>query len=399
MEISDPRIAKLANILLVEAFRVTATWMHIEPDGKRLRIRMRVDGALRVGQPPPVTLAKPLVGWFKERAGLALEEERLPQLGGFEMTIAGRLRYVRVETIPSTDGEKLVLRFDDPEPWRVRGLDELEMSEKALADLRAAMDKRRGLVLFTGPTNSGKNTTTYAVLGALDREKLVVSSVESAARSPLPGVHQSIVDDKLGWDQSAALRTLMRMDVDVVYVEELLDHATAELAIRMAIRGQLILSTLHTLDATTAILRLVNMGFEPWQALDSVALVVSQRLLPRLCADCKEPDDVPRQALLDAGLRPDALVLRDIHKPVGCGACDDTGWRGQVLVDEHLNMREPTTAWSISQLVLAHASPQAVRSAAIAAGMRTLREAALMRVCEGETTLSEALIATPPVHG
>jgi len=399
MENSDPRIDKLANILLVEAFRVIATWMHIEPDGQRLRIRMRVDGELRVGQPPPVKLAKPLVGWFKERAGLDPSEARLPQLGGFEMTIGGRQRYVRVETIPSMDGEKLVLRFDDPEPWRIRGLDELGLGEKALTDLKAAMDKRRGLVLFAGPTNSGKNTTCYAMLGAMDREKLVVASVESAARSPLQGVHQSVVDEKLGWNQAAALRTLMRMDVDVVYTQELTDFETTELAIRMAIRGQLVLSTIHTSDAPKAIQRLVHMGFEPWQALDSVAMVVAQRLLPRLCTACKAPADVPRQALLDAGLRPDAPVLPRIYKPVGCDVCDDTGWRGQVLVEEHLNMREPTTAWSISQLVMAHASPQAVRSAAIAAGMRTMREAALMQVCDGETTLSEALIATPPVHG
>lgn len=395
---NDARINRLANALLFEAVRVNADWLHVEPDGRKLRIRMRVDGALRIGQPPPIKLAGPLLRWFKDRAGLDLDEERLPQMGTFQIQLKDRARHVRVETVPSLGGEKLVLRFDAPEPWRVRGLDELDMGEKALADFKAVIARRRGLVLFSGPTNSGKNTSCYAALGALDREALSVSSVEVAARSRLPGIHQSLVNEAIGWTQAAALRAMLRTDVDVAYVRELMDLETAHLAVRMALKGGLVLSTLHTYDAPSTFLRLIDMGLEPWLALDSVVLVVAQRLLPRLCPACRAPDSPPRAALLDAGLRPAQLADARICQPAGCPECDDTGWKGQVLVTEHLNMLEPTTSWSISQPVLDRAPPHTVRSSAIAAGMRTLREAALARVLQGETTLSEALIATPSMR-
>jgi type IV pilus assembly protein PilB len=384
-DVEDAPIVRFVNKIMLDAIRKNASDIHFEPYEKYYRIRLRVDGVLREVAQPPVQLATKLAARLKVMSRLDIAERRVPQDGRIKMRLSkNRSIDFRVSSCPTLFGEKIVLRILDAST-AMMGIDALgyEPFQKDLY-LRT-LAKPQGMILVTGPTGSGKTVSLYTGLAILNVEDTNISTAEDPAEIVLPGVNQVNVNPKVGLTFASALRAFLRQDPDVIMVGEVRDLETAEIAIKAAQTGHLVLSTLHTNDAPQTLTRMVDMGVKPYAIATSVSLIIAQRLARRLCANCKAPLTLPAEALLKEGFTEDQVSRGDfrIHKAVGCSQCTD-GYKGRVGIYEVLPVTE-----TIGRIILEGGSAPHIRDQAKKDGVWDLRTAGLKKVMDGLTTLEE----------
>ena len=375
-----PPIVALVDELLQRAVAARASDLHVEPTAGGLRVRARVDGVLREMATLPQDVALAVVSRFKIIAGLDISVKRRPQDGRAALRVDGRELGLRVSTLPAENGEKVVVRVLDSRDAG-RKLDDLGFDPELRARFLRLLGRGHGVILVTGPTGSGKTTTLYAALGALDRERLNIVTLEDPVEYHLPGLTQVQVHARAGLTFGAALRAVLRQDPDVVMVGEMRDRETVEVGMAAALTGHLVLSTLHTNDAPGAIARLTEMGAPAYLVAGGLIGVLAQRLARRLCIHCREPYDADAAALAELGLP--ARPVR-LHRARGCAQCDGTGYRGRVGIYELLVVDA-----RVRELILARAAADLVRDAACAAGMETLAQDAWHKVRAGLTSLDE----------
>jgi type IV pilus assembly protein PilB len=380
-------VVRFVNALLAEAAARRASDIHIEPYADTLRVRLRVDGVLCEVAPPPPALAGAITNRVKVMAHLDIAERRLPQDGRLRLRLPdGGRADVRVSALPTLFGETLVLRLLDCSRLD-RGFEALGLDRDALVLLREAIARPHGLVLATGPTGSGKTTTLYAALAALDTAAVNVCTVEDPVEVHLPGINQVQAREDVGLSFATALRALLRQDPDVIMVGEIRDLDTADIAVKAALTGHLVLSTLHTNDAASAITRLLDMGIPPFLVAGSLVLIVAQRLVRVVCAHCHRESRVQIDVLRAAGWHGDAFTAR---RGGGCRECAGTGYRGRIAVHELMPICD-----LLRERIVAGASVLELRRIARAKGMRTLRQNALALAADGVTSIEEVLRVTP----
>ncbi|MEW5982517.1 MAG: ATPase, T2SS/T4P/T4SS family [Acidobacteriota bacterium] len=384
--IREPAIIRLVHQIICRSVDANASDIHVEPLADRLRVRARVDGALRTMWTLPVAASQPVVARFKAMADLPIEPatEPLDSRISYDL-IWGRQVDFRFSLVPSATGERVVLRALERSRQR-RGLDQLGFQPDILSAVEAAAELPNGIILVTGPTGSGKTTTLYALLDTLNSEDVCVLTAEDPVESKIDGTGQVPCDESRGVTFASALRSFLRQDPDVIMVGEVRDTETADIALKAALTGHLVLSTLHTNDAPGAVIRLINMNLEPFVIASALRLVLAQRLIRRLCGECKAPDDRPEAALDALGTAGHRLKGRTFFKAVGCSKCLQTGYRGRIAVHEALTVNR-----TIEEMILTRASSSAVRAAARRSGMRTLRESAFSLVAQGITSIDEAV--------
>jgi type IV pilus assembly protein PilB len=384
----DPAVVRLVQQILCRAIEAGGSDVHVEPIGDQLRVRVRVDGAMRLMHVLPASAAVPVTARLKIMAELPMASATTPLDGriGYDLVL-GRGIDLRFSLVPAITGEKIVLRVLDRTRER-RQLGDLGVDAHTQARLEQAADLPNGLILVTGPTGSGKSSTLYALLERLNREDASLVTAEDPVESQMPGVTQ-VQCAADGLTYATALKSFLRQDPDVMMVGEIRDPETADIALKAALTGHLVLSTLHTNDASGAVLRLVNMNIEPFVIASSLRLVVAQRLIRRLCANCKIPmalDELPSPLTTAiASLERHAGAIR-LFRPAGCPTCSGAGYRGRTGIFETLGVTP-----AIEDLILGRPSVAALRAAARAEGMRTLRDAALLKFMAGDTSLAEVL--------
>ena len=380
----DAPVIKLVNLILLDAIRKGASDIHVEPFEKQLRVRYRIDGMLYEVMKPPVKLKHAITSRIKIMSQLDIAERRLPQDGRIKLKMGKNKEMdFRVSVLPVLWGEKIVLRLLDKSNLQL-DMTKLGFEEKTLENFRKAIHNPFGMILVTGPTGSGKTTTLYSVLSELNRSDTNISTAEDPVEYNLFGINQVQMHDDIGLNFSSSLRSFLRQDPDIILVGEIRDFETAEIAIKAALTGHLVLSTLHTNDAPSSISRLLNMGIEPFLVAASVVLIAAQRLCRKLCQDCLEPIDVPAQVLLDLGMHPDEVDEVTIHRGAGCRACNGSGYRGRIAVYEIMTMSD-----ELREFVLNGASTLELKREAVRQGMQTLRMSALNKLKSGVTSLDE----------
>ncbi|HKY60511.1 MAG TPA: ATPase, T2SS/T4P/T4SS family, partial [Gemmatimonadota bacterium] len=380
-------VVKFINSLLADAVHHGASDIHIEPYEDELRIRYRVDGVLRETLSPPLKMKAALISRIKILADLNIAERRIPQDGRIKLKMGERVIDFRVSTLPTLYGEKIVLRILDV--GRVAlDLDELGLGERELAVLADSIASPFGILLVTGPTGSGKTTTLYSALSRLNQPGVNIMTAENPVEYNLKGVNQVQVREDIGLDFAQALRAFLRQDPNIIMVGEIRDAETASIAIKAALTGHLVLSTVHTNDAPSTVSRLVDMGVQPFLAASALNCVVAQRLVRRICAGCRRTRRYSRPILEDAGFTGPDLET-PFHEGAGCGECDDTGYRGRIGLFEVMPISR-----AIRRLITEHATTEAIRRQAQEDGMITLREDGLAKVKAGITTLDEVLRET-----
>jgi type IV pilus assembly protein PilB len=381
----DAPVVKLVNLILTDAIKKQASDIHIEPYEKDFRVRYRIDGILYEVMKPPKKLKNPLTSRVKIMADLDIAERRLPQDGRIKLKM-GRNKEMdyRVSALPTLFGEKIVLRLLDKSNLQL-DMTKLGFEEKQLADFQVSIHKPYGMVLVTGPTGSGKTTTLYSALSELNKTTTNISTAEDPVEFNLSGINQVQMHEAIGLNFAAGLRSFLRQDPDIIMVGEIRDFETAEIGIKAALTGHMVLSTLHTNDAPSTINRLLNMGIEPFLVASSVNSVVAQRLARCLCPECKEADpEVRPEDLMEAGMTEEEAKKVEPLKGAGCDNCAETGYRGRVAVYEVMVMTE-----TLKDFVLNGASAAEIKQEAIRGGLRSLRKCALSKVIDGITTLSE----------
>ncbi|MFY9343562.1 MAG: GspE/PulE family protein [Planctomycetota bacterium] len=381
-------VVKLLNYILYQAIRDKASDVHLEPFEGDFKIRYRVDGSLFELEAPPPHLAEALIARVKVMSDLDIAETRLPQDGRIELTVGGRSVDLRVSTLPTMYGESTVMRILDRSNVSL-SLDNLGLVAAVKDHLRKFVDLPHGIVLVTGPTGSGKTTTLYAMLNEANKEDTKVITVEDPVEYDLEGIIQIPVNEDIGVTYAAVLRTILRQDPDVILVGEIRDKETAQTAIEASLTGHLVFSTLHTNDAASAITRLVDIGIEPFLLTATVQGILAQRLVRRVCRDCKnfyEPaDDVLRRL----GLTVDQVVGKKFAYGKGCATCNFTGYRGRMAITEILDIDD-----RLREMILQGASTTALQAAAIENGLATLRENGLQAIFDGHTSVEEVLRET-----
>ncbi len=378
-------VVKLLNYILYQAIRDKASDIHLEPFEGDFKIRYRVDGALFELEAPPPHLAEALIARIKVMSDLDIAETRLPQDGRIELTVGGRAVDLRVSTLPTMFGESTVMRVLDRSVVAL-DLDNLGLAGSVKEQLRTFLALPHGIVLVTGPTGSGKTTTLYAMLNEANSPARKIITVEDPVEYDLEGIVQIPVNDEIGVTYASVLRTILRQDPDVILVGEIRDRETAQTAIEASLTGHVVFSTLHTNDAASAITRLVDIGIEPFLLTGTLQGILAQRLVRRVCTECKvfyEPgDDILRRLQVDAG----QLAGKKFAQGRGCEVCNFTGYRGRMAITEVLVIDD-----RVRELILAGASTSAVLAAAIEGGMQPLRESGLRAVYDGETSVEEVL--------
>ncbi len=388
-ESEDAPVVRLVNVLLLNAIKKNVSDIHIEPYEKRLRVRYRIDGVLNEEMSPPLRLKNALVSRLKIMSQLDIAERRLPQDGRIKLKLGrGREMDFRVSTLPTMWGEKIVMRLLDKGNLQV-DMEKLGFDEKPKKDFQWAIEQPWGMVLVTGPTGSGKTTTLYSALSALNTPGVNISTAEDPVEYNLHGINQCQMHDDIGLNFAAALRSFLRQDPDTIMVGEIRDFETAEIAVKAALTGHMVLSTLHTNDAPATISRLLNMGVEPFLITASVNLVLAQRLARRNCADCKEEVDQDPQALIDLGCDPERAKNAKIFRGKGCNTCNNTGYKGRVALYEVMRFTE-----DLKELVLQGASTAELKLAAIKGGMSSLRMSGINKILDGITTVEEVARVT-----
>ena len=388
----DAPVVRLVNVLLVDALRRGASDIHVEPYEKELRIRFRIDGMLYDVMHPPLKMRDALISRIKIMSKLDISEKRLPQDGRIKIKVKvdARSRELdfRVSTLPTLFGEKVVLRLLDKQNLML-DMTKLGFEPESLTKFKRNISKPYGMVLVTGPTGSGKTNTLYSALQSLNTIDTNIMTAEDPVEFNLMGINQVQMKEQIGLNFAAALRAFLRQDPNIVLVGEIRDFETAEIAIKAALTGHLVLSTLHTNDAPSTISRLMNMGIEPFLVATSVNLIQAQRLIRRVCKDCKQENQTPVEALVEVGFSADEAKSIKTYKGVGCGTCNNTGYKGRIGLYEVLEITD-----EIRELILIGASALELRKKAIDDGMITLRESGLHKIRGGVTTVEEVVRET-----
>ncbi len=392
-EAEEKPVVRLVNLILREAINRGASDIHIEPYEKELRVRYRIDGVLHPVMTPPLRMKDGIVSRIKILSHLNIAEKRLPQDGRIKMKVRtdeGRKKEVdmRVSILPTIFGEKVVIRILDRDQLRL-DLTQLGFEPESLEKFQKAIKRPWGMILVTGPTGSGKTNTLYSALSTLNTPEVNIMTAEDPVEFNLYGINQVHIREDIGLSFASALRAFLRQDPNIILVGEIRDFETAEIAIKAALTGHLVLSTLHTNDAASAVTRLINMGIEPFLVATSVVAIVAQRLVRRLCSKCKEPADVPPQVLIELGFTPEEAKTVTVYKPVGCKHCNNTGYKGRIGLFEVLEVTE-----EIQELILSGASSAEIRRKAIEEGMITLRRSGLEKIKQGITSIEEVVRET-----
>ena len=378
-------VVKLVNLVLMEAIRRQASDIHLEPYEKTMRIRLRIDGVLYEVMRPPIHLKNALISRIKIMARLDIAERRLPQDGRIRLKAKGAEMDFRVSVLPTLFGEKVVLRLLDKAGLQL-DMTKLGFEELQYKNFREAIYLPFGMVLVTGPTGSGKTTTLYSALSDLNKVSHNISTAEDPVEYNLVGINQVQVHEAIGLSFAAALRAFLRQDPDIIMVGEIRDFETAEIAVKAALTGHLVLSTLHTNDAPSTINRLLNMGVEAFLVSSAVNLVLAQRLVRKICPECKTVEQVPAETLLDLGVMDEEIGSFTCYRGTGCPACNDTGFRGRIALYEIMPMYE-----QIRELVLMGASAAEIKKESIRLGMTTLRRAGINKLKKGVTSVEEVI--------
>ena len=388
-------VVTLVNAILSDAAKRRASDIHIEPYEKIFRVRFRVDGVLQEIMTPPLRLKNPLVSRLKVMAGLDIAERRLTQDGRIKlkMGVGGELD-IRVSVLPTLFGEKVVMRLLDKSNLQL-DMSKLGFDSQTLKDFLEAIHKPYGMILITGPTGSGKSTTLYSALSELNKPDVNISTAEDPVEYNLVGINQLQVREQIGLTFAAALRSFLRQDPDIIMVGEVRDLETAQIAVKAALTGHLVLSTLHTNDAPSTVDRLINMGVETSLLISSINLIAAQRLVRRICEKCKEPVEISPEILINLGIDSTEVGagFSTFHGR-GCGSCNGTGYRGRLAIYEVMVMHE-----GLKELILRSASVIELKREAVKMGMSTLRMSALQKVREGLTTIEETVRVTDTDKG
>ena len=385
-------IIRLVDVILREAVKAKASDIHMEPYEKEYRVRIRVDGVLQELMKPPQKLRDAIISRIKILARLDISEKRLPQDGRImnRMRIDGRRRQLdwRVSTLPTLWGEKIVMRLLDKDNLRL-DMTQLGFEPESLEKFQKAILKPYGMVLVTGPTGSGKTNTLYSAISLLNKPDTNIMTAEDPVEFQLQGVNQVQMKEQIGLNFAAALRSFLRQDPNIILVGEIRDFETAEIAIKAALTGHLVLSTLHTNGAPETVSRLMNMGIEPFLVATSIHLIVAQRLIRRICTGCSQPVEYPMQALLKAGFTTEEARTVKVMKGRGCEKCNSTGYKGRTALYEVMEVDD-----TLRELILIGASSLELKKKAVENGMMTLRRSGLCKIILGQTTMEEVLRET-----
>jgi len=387
-EVEDAPVVRFLQKMLIDAINLRASDLHFEPYEYNYRVRFRVDGELREITQPPIAIKDKLASRIKVISRLDIAEKRVPQDGRMKMKFGNKAIDFRVSTLPTLFGEKIVIRILDPSSAKL-GIEALGYEKIEKERLMTAIVRPYGMILVTGPTGSGKTVSLYTCLNILNQPGVNISTVEDPAEINLPGVNQVNVNDRAGMTFSAALKSFLRQDPDIIMVGEIRDLETADIAIKAAQTGHMVMSTLHTNDAPTTLTRLLNMGVAPFNIASSVILITAQRLARRLCENCKTPADYPREAMLRAG-----YVAEDLDgswrpfRAVGCSACN-SGYKGRVGLYQVMPMSD-----AIQRIILSEGTAMDIAQQAQLDGVRDLRQSGLIKVRAGVTTLEEVIAVT-----
>ncbi|MHA1569648.1 MAG: type IV-A pilus assembly ATPase PilB, partial [Alphaproteobacteria bacterium] len=385
----DAPVVKLVNLILSDAIKKGASDIHVEPYEKSFRVRYRIDGVLHKVMDPPRKLQNAITSRLKIMAELDIAERRLPQDGRIKLkTAKGKEMDFRVSSLPTIYGEKIVLRLLDKDSLQL-DMTKLGFEEQPLKQFKEAIHKPFGMVLVTGPTGSGKTTTLYSALTELNTVHDNISTAEDPVEYTLKGINQVQMHDAIGLNFAAALRSFLRQDPDIIMVGEIRDFETAEIGVKAALTGHMVLSTLHTNDAPSSVNRLLNMGIEPFLVTASVQLIAAQRLVRKICSTCKEQVDISPQILKDIQVIDEMAHSLECHKGAGCMKCSKTGYRGRIALFEVMPMWE-----EIKEFVLNGASTTEIKREAIRLGMKTMRQAGITKLGDGTTTLEEIVRVT-----
>lgn len=388
-EVEDAPIVRFLQKMLLDAYTMRASDLHFEPYEHYYRVRFRVDGVLREITTPPAAIKEKLASRIKVISKLDISEKRVPQDGRMKLKVGpDKVIDFRVSTLPTLFGEKIVIRILDPSSAQL-GIEALGYEEREKALLMDAISRPYGMVLVTGPTGSGKTVSLYTCLNILNQPGVNISTAEDPSEINLPGVNQVNVNEKAGLTFASALKAFLRQDPDVIMVGEIRDLETADIAIKAAQTGHMVLSTLHTNDAPSTLTRMLNMGIAPFNIASSVNLITAQRLARRLCKICKEPIDLPDEALLEVGFQPaDLDGSWKPYKPVGCNACNN-GYKGRVGIYQVMPISE-----AMQRIILANGSALEIANQARQEGVLTLRESGLKKVKQGITSIEEVVGCT-----
>jgi type IV pilus assembly protein PilB len=385
-------IIKLVNLILTDSVKRGASDIHVEPYENEMRVRFRVDGVLQTVMNPPMKLRDAITSRMKIMAKLDIAEKRLPQDGRIMIKYKadGRKKELdfRVSTVPTLYGEKIVLRLLDKENLRL-DMTKLGFEPESLKKFERNILKPYGMVLVTGPTGSGKTNTLYSSVARLNQVDTNIMTAEDPVEFQLSGINQVQMKEQIGLNFAAALRAFLRQDPNIILVGEIRDFETAEIGVKAALTGHMVLSTLHTNDAPSTISRLMNMGIEPFLVATSVNLICAQRLVRRICVNCKEELEVPEQALIDAGYTPEEVKTTKIYHGKGCSTCNKGGYKGRTGLYEVMEIND-----ELRELILVGASALELKKKAIEQGMITLRRSGLIKVALGQTTMEEVLRET-----
>lgn len=385
----DAPVVKLVNLILMDAIKKKASDIHIEPYEKSFRVRYRIDGVLYEVMKPPLKLKNAITSRIKIMAELDIAERRLPQDGRIKIKLGGgKDMDYRVSVLPTLFGEKVVMRLLDKSSLQL-DMTKLGYEPEALAHFKREIHKPFGMVLVTGPTGSGKTVSLYSALSELNKVTENISTAEDPVEFNFAGINQVQMHEEIGLNFAAALRSFLRQDPDIIMIGEIRDFETAEIAVKAALTGHLVLSTLHTNDAPATINRLLNMGIEPFLVASAVNLITAQRLARRVCSECKEKEDIPLQALIAAGVSPEEAPEYVCYQGRGCPACNNSGYKGRVGFYQVMPMLEP-----IRELILNGANTAEIKRESIRLGIKTMRQSGLTKVKEGITSLEEVLRVT-----
>ena len=386
----DAPVIKIVNLIMVQAIREKASDIHIEPFQNSLKLRYRVDGDLTAAESPPKALQLAITSRIKILAGLNIAERRVPQDGRFRVKVMGKEVDLRVSVLPTSHGEKVVIRILDKSAL-TGSIDQMGLDEETLVKFRKAIDAPHGMILVTGPTGSGKTTTLYSVLQELNNPQYNIVTVEDPIEYELNGVNQVSVRNDIGLDFASALRSILRQDPDIVMVGEIRDNETADIAVKAALTGHQVLSTLHTNDAAGAITRLDDMGIEPFLISSSILMTCAQRLVRKICTNCRE-EFMPEPEIftrLGVEAKPETVFYRGS----GCDRCKGRGYLGRLAIIEALTVTE-----AVRRLIMKRASAAVIKNQAVTEGMKTLRMAGIDKALEGQTTLEEVLRVAADDH-
>ncbi len=385
----DAPVVKLVNLILTDAIKKKASDIHIEPYEKNFRVRYRIDGVLYEVMKPPMKLKAAITSRLKIMAEMDIAERRLPQDGRIKIKLpGGKDMDYRVNALPTLFGEKVVLRLLDKSNLQL-DMTKLGYEEQSLKWFKQEIHKPFGMVLVTGPTGSGKTVSLYSALSELNKTTENISTAEDPVEFNFAGINQVQMHEEIGLNFATALRAFLRQDPDIIMIGEIRDFETAEIGVKAALTGHLVLSTLHTNDAPSTINRLLNMGIEPFLVASAVNLITAQRLARRVCSECSEQEDTPREALIEAGMSPEEAASVVCLRGQGCANCNDTGYKGRIGIYQVMPMFE-----EIRELILSGANTAEIKRESMRLGVRTMRQSALNKLKEGVVSFEEVLRCT-----